>query len=233
MRGQVSILDDMFRMGSLDLNCFTPDGDTSLFVGGSRWGAFDANTIEYSPLIQQLGPQNPYTYLYARVSQELTRTLSLSPGVAYRLADDGGNSDTDYSNRSYGDYDLTLSYDPNRVFGSSLSLQYWDVSSGSGFVGLSGEVTYRKPKVWEVSAGCEYASYTYNATDITYLGNGGQVSIGPDGTTETTPYAITYFVRAKWDVNKYLALRAQCDLENDKSVSALGVWTRVSAEVKF
>ena len=150
------------------------------------------------------------------------------------MADGGGNSGTDYSNRSYGDYDLTLNYEPNRVFSSSLSLQYWDVSGGDSFIGASGEITYRNPKVWEIGAGCEYAAYSYNYySDISYIGNGGSTSIGPDGTSETTPYAMTYFVRAKWNVNKYLALRAQCDLENDKSVSALGVWARASAEVKF
>ena len=232
-RGQVSILNDMFRMGSLDFSCFTPDGDTDLFFGGSRWGAFDANSLAYSPFLQQLGTLEPYSYFYARLSQALTRTLSLSPGVAYRVAD-SGDSQTDFSNRSYGDYDLTLTYEPNRVLSSSLSVQYWDVSSGDSFVGLSGEVTYRDPKVWEVAVGCEYAAYSYNYyTDITYTGNGGQTQIGPDGTTETTPYAMTYFVRGKWNVTKSLALRAQCDLENDKSVSALGVWARASAEVKF
>ena len=234
VRGQLSILDDRFSMGSLDASCFTPNGDTDLFVGGSRWGTTDAKTLAYSPLTAQLGEQDAYTFVYARLSQALTRTLSLSPGVSYRLADDGGSGATDYSNRSYGDYDLTLNYEPSRVFSSSLSVQYWDVSGGDKFVGLSGEVTYRKPKVWEVGAGCEYAAYTYNYySDITYVGNGGQTSVGPDGTYETSPYAMTYFVRAKWNVTRSLALRASCDLEHDQSVSALGVWARASAEVKF
>ena len=113
-------------------------------------------------------------------------------------------------------------------------MQYWDVSGGDKFVGLSGEVTYRQPKEWEIGAGCEYAAYTYNYyTDFSYIGNGGQTQIGPDGTTETTPAAITYFVRAKWFIRKYLTLRAQCDLENDKATSALGIWARASVEVKF
>ncbi len=233
-RGRLAVLNDQFRNGSLDLSGMTPDGDTSLFVGGSRWGECDASTRAYSPLAQLLGKEDPYSMYYARLSQAITRTVSLSPGVSYRLADGGGNGPDDFSNRSYSDYDLTLMYDPNRVLSSSLSLQYWDVSGGDKFVGLSGEVTYRKPKVWEIGAGCEYAAYSYNYnTDFTYIADGGHAKIGPDGTSETSPYAVTYFVRAKWSVTRCLTLRAQCDLENDKALSALGVWARASAEVKF
>ncbi len=235
LRGRASFLNDSFRMGALDVSCFTPTGDTSLFFGASRWGQYDARTVAYSPLLQQLDTLQPYTYLYARLSQAISPSWTLSPGVTARFADAGNPN---YSNRDYQDYDLTLSFAPCRQFSSSLSAQYWYLTEGDSFLGLTGEICFRKPKVWETSLGCSYSAYSYSDMSYAFNSGGTWISGGSviteDGTVETTtPYSLTYFARAKWYAARYLILRLQGSIEDDKMSSALGFWGRASAEVKF
>ncbi len=231
-RGRASVLNDEFRMGSVDVTCFSPSAETSYYAGASRWGAATARTGVYSPLYELLGEQEPYTHFYARMSYAICPTLMISPGASCQLVD---RNRADYSNRDYRDYDLTLTYEPNRLFSSSLSAQYWDLESGENFLGLSGEVRFRRSKSWEIGAGCSYASYTYSSySDISYSFSGGGVEITEDGTvTRETPYSLTYFLRAKWHATKYLILRMQCDIEEDKEASDLSIRGRASAEVKF
>jgi len=238
LHGRVSFLNDSFRMAGLDLACFTPQGDTTLFVGGSRWGAYDAETVAYAPLVQQLGTAQPYTYLYARASQVLSPSWTISPGISARLTDGG---DPKYSNRSDLDYDVTLSYAPTRSFGTSLSAQYLDMASGDNYLGLNGEVCFQKPRSWEVALGCAYAAYSYS--DLSYAFNSGGTWLDSLGTgfliTEngtvrtTTPYALTYYTRAKWYATRNLIFRLQCSVEDDKTASTLGFQGRASAEVNF
>jgi hypothetical protein len=231
-RGQLSVLNDEFRMARLDGSFFAPDGNTDLHVGGSRWGTFDAKTRAYSPLYNQFGGQQPYTFLYSRLSYAFSPKWMLSPGVSARLADSGA---PEFSNRDYRDYDLTLTFEPNKALSSSLSLQYWDVDEGDSFLGLSGEVRYRHRRIWEVSVGSAYVDYTYqNYSDISYSINGGQTVFREDGTvTEESPYTLTYFARTKWNVTRKLILRLQGDIEDRKDALDLSYRARGSVEVKF
>lgn len=231
-RAQLSVLNDEFRMARLDGSFFAPDGNTDLHVGVSCWGEFDANTRAYSPLYNQFGTQQPYTYLYSRVSYLVTPKWMLSPGVSARFADSG---DEDFSNRDYRDYDLTLTFEPNKAVSSSVSLQYWDVDGGDSFLGLSGEVRYRHRKIWEVSAGSAYVDYSYQSySDISYSVNGGQTVFYEDGTViEETPYTLTYFLRTKWNVTRKLILRVQGDIEDRKEAGDLAYRGRGSVEVRF
>jgi hypothetical protein len=231
-RGQLSVLNDEFRMALLEGSYYAPDGNTDVHVGGSRWGSFDAKTRAYSPLYNQLGSQQPYSYLYSRVSYAFSPQWMLSPGISARLADSGAE---DYSNRDYLDYDLTLVYEPIKALSASLSLQYWDVEEGDSFLGLSGEVRYRYRRLWEVSAGSAYVDYSYQSySDISYAANGGQTVFYEDGTvTEQTPYTLTYFLRTKWRVTRKLTLRLQGDIEEQKDVGELAYRARGSVEVRY
>jgi hypothetical protein len=232
-RAQVSVLNDEFRMARLDFSCFASDGSADAHVGCSRWGEFDARTRMYSPLYQALGPQEPYTYAYARVAYEMHPSLMVSPGVAFRFADRGGN---DYANRDYSDYDLTFSFEPRRsAFSSSVSVKYWDIENGDDFVGLSGDVRYRRGRVWEVSGGAEYVQYTYQSySDISYSVNDGQTVISEDGTVaEETPYSIAYFLRTKWNVTRHLALKLQGDVEDSEVSPDLALRIRGTVEVRL
>jgi hypothetical protein len=231
-RAMASILNDDFRMASLDLSYFAPGGGADLHMGGSRWGEFDARTRVYSPLSLQLGDQQPYTYLYGKADYGIGPKWMLSPGVSSRLVDSG---DQDFSNGSYKNYDLTLTFEPCKALSSSVSLQYWDLDSGDDFLGLSGEVSYRHSRIWELSVGAGYTEYTYNSySDISYSINNGETVFSEDGTvTKESPYAFTYFLRTKWNVTRRLILRLQGDVEDDKAASDLAFRGRGSVEVRF
>lgn len=230
--GELSVLNDKFRMAQLEGSFFAPDGNTDLHVGGSRWGAFDAKTRAYSLYYNQLGNQQPYTYLYTRLSYALSPKWMVSPGVSARLADSG---DQDYSNRDYRDYDLTLIFEPSKALSTSLSLQYWDMNGGDSFLGLSGEVRYRYRRIWEVSVGSAYVDYSYQSySDLSYSVNGGQTVFSKDGSvSEESPYTLTYFLRTKWNVTRKLTLRLQGDVEDRKDADALSYQGRGSVEVRF
>lgn len=233
VRGQLSMLNEKFRMGSLDCFYFAPSGETDFYVGGSRWGEFDAKTRFYSPLYDVLGTQDPYTYGYVRLTQVLFPHVIISPGVSLRFADGGDISS--YANRSYRDYDLTLTYEPVRSLSASLSLDYWDMDGSDSFFGISGDIRYRYGKIWEVSVGSSFTKYTYNTySDISYSANGGQTYFTQDGTVaQETPDSYSYFLRAKWNINRHLVLRAQGSIENDNTASALAYEGRASIEVRF
>ena len=187
VRSQLSFLNGDYRMGSLDGFYLSKDGETDLSLGASYWGTFDARTRAYSPLYNVLGAQQPYTYAYTRLTQQLTPTFALSPGVSLRFAEGGGN---DFNNRDYGNYDLSFIYAPVRSVSGSISLQYWNVEHGDSFVGVSWDVRYRHRRLWEVSAGTSYAQYSYDTvSDISYSVNGGQTVFSENGTVvEKTPY---------------------------------------------
>lgn len=231
-RGQVSFLNEEFRMGRLDLFYFSDDGKTDLALGGSHWGRFDARTRAYSPLYRVLGEQEPYSYAYLRLTQQIVPTVFLSPGVSARFA---GDSDNEFNNRDYRNGDLTLTYEPVRSFSASVSLQYWDVDADDSFVGVAWEARYRHRRVWEVSAGAAYAQYTYDSySDISYSVNGGQTVFSENGTVvEKSPYVYTYFVRAKWNLTRQLAVRIQLDIEDDQAASDLAFRGRGSLEVRL
>lgn len=234
--GRASMLNNDFRMASLDAYFNSPDGKTDVVLGGSRWGEFTAETRAFSPIFSVLGTQQPYTYAYAKVTQEIVSKVLLSPGVAFRLVDSG---DQNFGNRTYSDYNITLTYEPSRSLSSSLSLDYWNVKDSDTFLGLSGDVRYRYQRLWEVSAGAAYASYTYDTySDISYTVNGGQTIFSENGTVATqTPEVLTYFLRAKWNISRYIALKLQATIEDDSkadlATSSMAFSGRGSVEVKF
>lgn len=228
-RAQLSILNEDFRMGRVDVYYFSPDGETDLYGGASRWGSFDAETRAYSPLYNVLGKQEPYTYAYARLTQVIVPKVLVSPGASVRFTDEN------FSNRDYSDYDLTLIYEPSKALSSSISLQYWDISQSDSFVGVSGEVRYRYRRLWEITGGAAYAKYTYDTfSDIAYSANGGQTTFTEEGTViEESPDVYTYFLRAKWKMTKKLTLRLQGDVEDDQASDDLAYRARGSVEVRF
>jgi hypothetical protein len=231
-RTRLSVLNDTFRLGSFDVNCFAPDGETDVRFGGSRWGEYDSSTRAYSPLYSQFSTQQPYTYLYAKMDYSLGPMWMLSPGVSTKRTDSGG---PEYSNRDYTDYELAVTFEPIKALSASLALEYWDVSSGDGFVGLSGEVRYRHSRKWEVSLGSAYMDYTYNSySDIAYSISDGQTVFHEDGTvTEESPYALTYFLRTRWNITRRLIMRLQGDIEDDEAATDLSYRCRGSIEVRL
>ena len=169
---RASILNGDFRMAGADLYFFVPETDSDIRIGGTRWGDYDARTRFYMPYNRQLGKAEPYSYLYARGDYSLDTKWMLSPGISTKRVDGGGEP---YANENYIDYDLTLTFEPTKALSASLSLQYWDMENGNDFTGLSGEVRYRRGRVWEVSVGSYFADYYYTAeyelSTVDYGGN--------------------------------------------------------------
>lgn len=230
VRGQLSLLNDEFRMGRADGFYYSPDGETDLSIGASYWGSFEAKTRAYSPLYNVLGEQDPYTYAYARLTQQIVPHWLISPGVSMRFADD-----EDYGNRDYENYDIALIYEPSRAFSASLSMEYWTVDDEDSTLGLSGEVRYRHGRAWEISGGASFAEYTYDTySDLDYSVSGGQTIFTESGTViEESPSVMTYFLRGKWRVTKRLTLRLQGDIEDDDEAEDLAYRGRGSMEVRF
>lgn len=232
-RVQASLLNDKFRMARADCYYFAPDGKTDAYIGASRWGAYDAATLAYSPLYDILGKQEPYSYAYARVSREVFPHVVVSPGVSWRRAD---GSSQPYNNQDYRDFDLTLTYEPVKAFSASLSGHYWALSGDSHFVGFSGDVRYRYDRQLEFSAGTSYVQYSYETySDISYVsdGFGGVVATDDPTTGRESPNAYTYFLRARWKINRHLTFRAEGDVEKDSTASSLGYRARVSIEASL
>jgi hypothetical protein len=156
----------------------------------------------------------------------------VSPGASVRIAESGDN---DFNNRDYRTCDLSLTYEPVRTISTSVSLQYWDVEADDSFFGVTWEARYRYRRLWEVSAGTAYARYTYDSySDISYSVNGGQTVFSENGTViERSPYVYTYFVRARWNISRQLAVRLQLEIEDDDSASELAFRGRGSLEVRL
>lgn len=231
-RTRLSILNDEFRMAQVDMFYFSEDGETDFTLGGSYWGSFDAKTRVYSPLYATLGEQDPYTYLYARLNKEMIPSWIISPGASIRLAEE---SDSEYSNRDYSNYDIALIFSPNRAFNASVSLEYWEVNPYDSFWGLSGDIRYRKGRIWEIAGGATYAQYKYDTySDFSYTVSGGQTVFSDNGTImEESPYVKTYFIRGRWRLSKALTLRGQFDIEDNDVESDLAYRARASIEVRY
>jgi hypothetical protein len=232
LRGQLSVLNDEFRMGQADWFYYSLDGETDLAIGGSYWGAFDAETRAYSPLYNTLGEQDPYAFTYARLTQQIAPRWMLSPGVSLRFAEESDNA---YNNRDYENYDITLIYEPSRSLSASLSLEFWTVEPDDDFFGLSGALRYRHGRIWEVSGGASFSEYTYDTySDISYTVNGGQTVFSESGTViQESPYVYTYFIRGKWRISRMYTLRLQFDIEDDDEAEDLAYRGRGSVEVRF
>jgi hypothetical protein len=232
LRGQLSILNEDFRMGRGDWFYYTPDGETDVALGASYWGSFDARTRAYSPLYQVLGEEDPYTQVYARLTQQVAPSWLVSPGISLRFADQSSNA---FSNRDFENYDVTLIYAPSRTFSASLALEYWEVEHDDSFLGLSGDVRYRHGRSWEVSAGASFAEYTYDTfSDISYATTGGQTVFAEGGTIiEETPFVYTYSVRGRWRITRNLNGRLRFDVEDNDEFSDLAYRARGSIEVRY
>jgi len=231
-RGRVSVLNDEYRMAQADMFYTTDDGVTDLALGVNYWGAFDAETRAYSPLYQVLGEQDPYSYSYIRLTQQIMPHWYVSPGASLRVLTDP--DDESSSNRDYRNYDVALIFQPNRSFNASVALEYWEVDDSDSFAGLSGDLRYRRGRAWEVSGGASYAQYTYDTySDFNYVVGSGQAQFTENGTVvEESPYVKTYFVRGRYRILKNLSLRAQFDIEDNDESEDLAYRGRMAIEVR-
>ncbi|MBT8043287.1 MAG: hypothetical protein HKP10_05865 [Kiritimatiellales bacterium] len=230
-RGYLSVMNDDVRMSGGDVY-YTSRGDEvfSVRAGIRRWGTYDAQTRVYSPLLQTLGGQEPYTTAYGRFTRELLPWLHLAPGIYIRYPD-ADNS----SNRRYERYNLGLIFRPEDALKANIGLEYWDVEDGGRFSGLSGQVEYEHRKLWEIAAGAAYLDYTYyRFSDFSVSADGGGIVAVEDGTrTEISPDTFTYFVRGKWNVSRNLALRLSGEVEDDSEEADLGYRVRATVEVRM
>ena len=230
-RAYLSVMNEDLRMGGIDFYYMSlSDKIFDAVVGARRWGDYDARTRAYSPLVQVLGDLEPYTTAYGRFTTPMLDWLYLSPGVYLRYPDE-----SDFTNRGYERYDVSLIYEPYDAFNASVSLEYWAVEDDDRFVGVSGDLRYRHRKRWEVSLGAAYLDYTYfQFSDFSLTADGGSTIVGEDGTrVEVSPYAFTYFLRGKWNLSKHTALRISGEIEDDSDEEDLGYRIRTSFEVRL
>lgn len=230
-RGYLSVMNEDVRMGGGEL--FFMSLSEKVFdaaLGVRRWGEYDAQTRAYSPLVQALGDQEPYTTAYGRFTSQVLPWFYLSPGAYFRYPDE-----TDQTNRGYERYDLSFIFEPYEALSTTVSLEYWDVEQDESFLGLTGDIRYRHRKLWEVSAGAAYVDYTYfQYSDFTLTADGGDTRVGDDGTrVEASPYAFTYFLRGKWNMTQKLALRVSGEIEDDSDEADLAYRIRTSFEVRL
>lgn len=232
MRAQASLMNGDFRMGGLDLWYFGVDRVSDVLLGVRHWGSYSADSRVYSPLYEVLGKSQPYTYLYARTTQEIAPWFLVSPGAAWQIMDP---ADEDAYNNSYGHYDVSFIFEPSRSIDASLAVEYWDVEDGDRFVGFSGEVRYRRARTWEIAGGAAYMDYQYRQySDFSYTSVGGDIIVTEDGTTSrSSPDVFTYFARCKWRFTPHWMVRLQGDVEDDSMESDLAYRGRVSLERVF
>jgi hypothetical protein len=230
-RAYLSVMNEDVRMGGLDLYYMSLSEKVfDAELGVRRWGEYDARTRVYSPLVQALGDQNPYTTGYGRFTAELLSWLYFSPGAYLRYPDESNET-----NRGYERYDVNLIFEPLDALNASIALEYWDVEDDDRFFGVTGDIRYRHRKVWEASLGAAYLDYTYfQFSDFSISADGGSVVVGSDGTrTEVSPYAFTYFLRGKWNITKNTRLRLSGEIEDDSDEDDLGYRVRTSFEVRL
>jgi hypothetical protein len=143
--------------------------------------------------------------------------------------------DSDETNRRYERYDISLIYEPTDALSTTVALEYWDVEDDDQFFGLTGDIRYRHRKIWEASLGAAYLDYTYyQFSDFTISADGGAIVVGSDGTrTEASPFAFSYFLRGKWNIDKNMALRISGEIEDDSTEDDLGYRIRSSFEVRL
>jgi len=229
-RTYVSVMNDDLRMGGADLiyvsmSDYVFDG----VMGIRRWGDYHADTRVYSPLVQVLGDQEPYTTAYGHFTAQIIPSIYISPGAMTRRPDD-----ENATNSSFDRYNVDLIFEPSKAFSASTSLEYWDLDNEQ-FYGISGDVRYRYQKLWEVSAGAAYVDYTYfDFPDFSLTADGGSTIVGEDGVRiEVSPNAYTYYLRGKWNINKNTALRLSGEIEDDSNEEDLAYRFRSSLEVRL
>ncbi len=228
-RAYLSVMNDDVRMGGGDLYYMSlSERVFDAVLGARRWGEYDASTRVYSPLVQTLGDQEPYTTAYGRFTSQLLDWLYLSPGAYWRYPDE-----SNATNRGYERYDMSFIFEPYKSLNATIALEYWDVEESDRFMGVSGDIRYKQGRLWEVSAGAAYVDYTYfQFSDFSVIAE--DVTVDLDGTrVERSPFAFTYFLRGKWNISKHTALRVSGELEDDSDEEDLGYRVRASFEVRL
>ncbi len=233
-RAYLSLMNEDIRMGGADLYYISmSDQVFDAMLGVRRWGDYDAYSRVYSPLIDALGDEEPYTTAYGRFTTELLPWLYLSPGAMVKQPDD-----SDFTNRSFERYDLNFILEPSDALTASVALEYWDVEESDSFFGLSGDIRYRYRRLWEVSAGAAYVDYSYyQLSDYSVVTDDNQAPplIDPlDGTrVERSPDAFTYFLRGRWNISERTSLLLAGEIEDDSEETDLGMRVRTSIEVRL
>jgi hypothetical protein len=231
--GRMTVLNGKYQMSSLYLNYFRKPGNLHLSLQFHNWaGLEDRGTFYYSPLYSIYGGLNPYTYVAARGVWSVLPWLSISPGLAYRRVSgiNGGTFDRQYLNS-----DLTFIMTPFNHWTFSLSGQYWDVSQGDRFFGITGEVIYNPGGKWKATLGTGYLNYTY--TRYLYPGfsaSSGDITISSDGVvTQISPDVYSLYGRLDYKINRRLGLRFGAVWENHRFEDENGYQFRTQLIVRF
>lgn len=233
-RAYLSVMNEDVRMGGADLYYASfSDRVLDAVLGVQRWGDYEAGSRVYSPLTDILGDLEPYTSAYGRITTEVLPWLYLSPGAMVKQPDD-----SNVTNRRFERYDLSFIFEPADGLSSTIALEYWDVEESDRFLGLSGDIRYRYRRLWELTLGAAYASYTYleladQSVETTFDFNNNVVTVNPlDGTREErSPDAFTYYLRGRWNITENTALRISGEIEDDRDEDDPGYRVRTSIEV--
>lgn len=234
---RAAVLNDDFQMGGADVTWIALDGDFDVNASVRRWEGLGRESLEYSPLYSVLGDLEPYTFVTARMNKRVLPWLIVSPGVAFRIMD---GDDRGVRNRQYGNYDLTLLFEPNQVWNFSVSGQYWDVSGGDRFWGVTGEVEYRPTKWFEGALGTSYLDYRYDViSDYGYATiDTGDIIGHTDGgdtryVTQISPDVYSVYTRLNFRFTRNVSLRVHGEIEDDSTEDDLGVALRTSLNLRF
>ncbi|HNT35717.1 MAG TPA: hypothetical protein PKH07_12045, partial [bacterium] len=232
LHARTSMLDNNFQMGSIDLYYLSLNGELDVIVTASRWSGISQQSRQYSPIYQVLGDQQAFTFLSARATQSVLPWLSLSCGAAARLADD---SDRQVRDRQYGTGDVTLIVQPTNQWTFSLAGEYWDVSAGDHFWGITGEVEYRPDDRWEAALGTGYLDYQYHEySDLRYYYAFGGLQLDYDGTrTMISPDVYTCYGRLKHRLNQWTAISMRGEIENNSLEDNTAYCLRTSLDIRF
>ncbi len=233
--GRLSLLDERFHKASLDFIYISRDGLTDAVLGIRHWGGSQGESREYSPLYSVLGELEPYTFLSGRWTVALNNWCSVSPGATFRLVE---SDKRDARNRQYGNYDLTLIFEPDRRWTVSVVSQYWDVSGSDRFWGLTGEVEYRPSKLWRAAVGTAYLDYEYRRdSNYGYSFENGDIQGSFDGSTHyvttISPDAYTVYAQARIELTRWLSLKAGGEIEDNSEEDDLLYGLRTSFVVRF
>lgn len=233
-RTYLSVMNRDLRMGGGDIFYSSlSDKAFDAMLGVRRWGNFKADTRAYSPLVEMLGDQEPYTMAYGRCTAQVLDWFYLSPGIMLRHPDNAN-----FTNRNFDRYDMSFIFEPSDALSASVAVEYWNLDYNDSFFGLSGDVRYRYKKLWELSAGTAYLDYAYSQlTDYSVITDDTGLTpvITPiDGSrVEVSPTAYTYYLRGKWNIRKNLALRVSGEIEDDSTQKDLGYRVRTTLEVRL
>jgi hypothetical protein len=215
--GRLSFLDYDFENAGIDCFYVSPERFFDVLLTLNRWGSLNSGTRQYAPLSSVLGKRESYTVVTARSNFFLKPWLSISPGMSIRLVDESKKDDR---NRQFTYYDITFNTVLNKQWTASVTGNYWDVSEGDSFFGITGEVDYHPSKRWSVAAGTAYLDYDYD-------------SALADNSSELSPDVYTLYADIKYIINKSLSLRVKFELEDNSVESSDSVRIRTSLTARL